>query len=98
MSDILAYNLNMNPMEVVKTESARLSQEVKEKTLGYILTALGLVAGLAWNEAIKSIIDSVFPSEKGTLMAQLIYAVAITVVVVVVATYLTRYIQKKEGN
>ncbi|MEK9171243.1 MAG: DUF5654 family protein, partial [Patescibacteria group bacterium] len=42
-----------------------LSKQVREKTTGYILAAFGLVAGLAWNDAIKSTIDRFFPLNQG---------------------------------
>jgi len=34
-------------LQKIKQEGAELKKEVREKTLGYILTAFGLVAGLA---------------------------------------------------
>ncbi|PJE50488.1 MAG: hypothetical protein COV29_03715 [Candidatus Yanofskybacteria bacterium CG10_big_fil_rev_8_21_14_0_10_36_16] len=72
-----------------------LSKEVKEKTKGYILTALGLVAGLAWNDAIKALIDSIFKIDKNTIIAKFIYATIITVIVVTLATSLLRSDAKK---
>ncbi len=38
-----------------------LRGEFKKRVAGYILAGLGLVAGLAWNDAIKALIDSLFP-------------------------------------
>jgi len=49
-----------NGLEKIKSESAKISREVKEKTFGFIVTAFGLVAGLAWSEAIQSLIKSFF--------------------------------------
>lgn len=74
----------------IKEETLRLKQEVREKTYGYILTALGLVAGLAWNEAIKETIDQFLPLSKDTIVAKFIYAVIITLVVVLISTVLLR--------
>lgn len=59
-----------------------LRQEVREQTAGYILAGLGFVAGLAWNEAIKSLIEEFFPLSQDTLVAKLIYALFATVLVV----------------
>ncbi len=75
----------------------KLNSEMRDKSLGYILTALGLVAGLAWNEAIGSIINIIFPLDKNGVWAQLIYAVVITIFVVVVATSLTKYFANKDN-
>jgi len=73
-----------------------IRQRVREQIIGYIATAFGLVAGLAWNEAIKSLIDTIYPTGKsGSLGAKFIYAIAITIVVVVISTYLLRFSQKK---
>ncbi|OGF73512.1 hypothetical protein A2W48_00115 [Candidatus Giovannonibacteria bacterium RIFCSPHIGHO2_12_44_12] len=73
-----------------------LKKEVREKTFGYILAALGLVAGLAWNEAIKSVIEYFYPASQNGLAAKFIYAILITVVVVLISTYLVRLSSKKD--
>ena len=41
----------------IKEKSKEFQQEVREKTFGYIVASFGLVAGLAWNEAIKAMIE-----------------------------------------
>ena len=41
-------------------EKPKLKSEFKSQTKGYVLAGLGLVAGLAWNEAIKALIENVF--------------------------------------
>ncbi len=74
-----------------------LNKEMREKSLGYILTALGLVAGLAWNEAIGSIINIVFPLDKNGVWAQLVYAIVITIFVIIVAASLTKYFARKDA-
>lgn len=81
----------------IKNETIILRNEVKEKTVGYILTALGLVAGLAWNDAIKSLIERFFPASSGSDLAlKFIYAGLITLTVVTVSVYLARLDKKKE--
>lgn len=69
---------------------SRLTSEIREHTVGYILTALGLVAGFAWNEAIKSLIEYIFPVGQNGLVARFVYAGLITLVVVIVSSYLMR--------
>ena len=66
-----------------------IKKEVRERTLSYIVAALGLVAGLAWNEAIKSLIEYFFPASNG-LLAKFIYTIILTLIVVFVTTYLVR--------
>lgn len=67
-----------------------ISSKFREQTAGYMTGALGLVAGLAWNDAIKSLIESVFPFAKGGIFVKFIYAVVITVVVVFVGSYILK--------
>ena len=75
-----------------------LRQEMREKTVGYILTAFGLVAGLAWNEAIKSLIDKFFPISGNSIWIKFLYAIIITFVIVVLSFYLIKITDKKNGN
>jgi hypothetical protein len=69
----------------------RVRIEARKQILGYILGALGLVAGLAWNEAIKAFIDKFFQSESDTLTAKFLYAVIISIVVVIVSMLLLKF-------
>jgi len=50
----------------IKNGTEEIKKEIRQRTLGYILAAFGLVAGLAWNEAIKSFIEYLFPVSKNT--------------------------------
>lgn len=68
---------------------------MRAQTVGYIATAFGLVAGLAWNDAIKAFIENIFPLGQGTMWAKFIYAVIITVFVVVITRYLLKAANKK---
>lgn len=71
--------------------------EVRKQTIGYILSALGLVAGLAWNDAIRSVIEKVFPfGSANGILVQFAYAAAITTLVIVISTRLIRWSGKEE--
>lgn len=90
---------NNNQFEKIKSESSKISREVKEKTLGFIVTAFGLVAGLAWNEAIQSLIKSFFTIDKESIWAKLIYAILMTLLLVLITIFLARIFGKdKEEN
>jgi hypothetical protein len=89
---------NNNKFEKIKEESEKISREVKEKTLGFIITAFGLVAGLAWNEAIQSLIKSFFAVDKDSILVKFLYAIVMTVVVVIITVYLTRFFSKEENK
>jgi hypothetical protein len=71
--------------------SPRLASELRERTVGYVLTALGLVAGFAWNEAVKALIEYIFPSAQNGIAAKFVYAVLITAAVVIITRYLMRF-------
>ncbi len=76
-------------------ERRQLQGEVRERMTGYILGALGLVAGLAWNEAIKAAIDYLFPLNKDGLAAKFLYALVITLVVAFAVYVITKFFVKK---
>ncbi len=63
-------------------EDIKLRAEIRERTLGYMLAAFGLVAGLAWNDAIQTLIAYLYPGPENTLSAKFLYALIISVVVV----------------
>jgi hypothetical protein len=69
-----------------------LEKELKGRTISYISAALGLVAGLAWNEAISTSIDSIFPLSKDTILIKFLYAGLVTIAVVVIIKYLDKII------
>lgn len=55
--------------------------EVIEKLAALITAAFGLVAALAWNDAIKAIFAAVFGATQ-TIVAMLVYAVVVTIIAV----------------
>ena len=73
-------------------------KEIEERIVGYILAAFGLVAGLAWNEAIKSFIDQFFPVSRDSVLVKFIYAIVITVIIVLLSIYLLKFSGKKEKS
>ena len=80
-------------------QSSNLSGEIKTKMSGYIVGALGLVAGLAWNDAIKSLIEFFFPNQQNTVLAKIVYAAVITLVVVILSIIVSRlFIKKSKGQ
>ena len=86
----------MQPVDFqkVKEEGKALRREVRERTLGFITGGLGLVAGLAWNDAIKGLIEYLFPLGKDSIPAKFIYASLISIVVIVLSMYLVRLLKR----
>lgn len=85
-------------IEKIKTEGKNIELEMKKRIVGYITAAFGLVAGLAWNEAIKAMIEYFFPLDRGSVLAKFVYAMGITLVLVLVSVYLAKLALKKENK
>ena len=88
----------LSNIEKIKKESEELKSAVWEKTIGYIIAALSLVAGLAWSDTLKAIIEALFPFGKESIWLMILYAVVITLIVVLASFYLTRAINKEQKN
>ena len=78
----------------VKRGGGALKNDVHEKTIGYVLAGLGVVAGLARNEAIHGLIEYLFPLSRSGVFAKFLYAFLMTLMLVLVTSYLMRTIQK----
>jgi TRAP-type C4-dicarboxylate transport system permease small subunit len=75
-----------------------VSSEVLEKTLQLATAAFGLVAALAWNDAIQTLFAQIF-GEAADITAKFIYALLVTGIVVLVTIRLARLqerVTKKE--
>ena len=72
-----------------------MKSKIVAESLTMMTSAFGLVAALAWNEAIKSVIDQFVPKGKGTL-SLFIYASIVTILIVIVSTRLARIKQNFE--
>jgi hypothetical protein len=79
-----------NRFKKIAEEQKKIGIQVKEKTSGYILAALGFVVGLAWNDAIRALIDDLFPLDKNSIWVKFIYALIVTVLIVVATIILTK--------
>lgn len=70
--------------EFIKRNASELRETMRTKISGYLLAGFGVVAGLAWNEAIKAFIERFFPASEGSdILAKFIYAIVITIFVVI---------------
>lgn len=86
--------------EKIKGTGSELEREIREKTLGYVITSFGLVAGLAWNDVIKAFIEEFFPDPGNGLKAKFLYAMIMTAFVVAISIYLAKLfkIEKKKKD
>lgn len=74
-----------------------MQKEVIEKIAALITAAFGLVAALAWNEAIQDIFRLAFGEQSG-VWAMIAYAVIVTIIAVVVTIWVGRLSEKSTGR
>jgi hypothetical protein len=66
-----------------------------EKIVTLMTGAMGLVAALAWNDAIRKLFERVFGTQgSGDVTAMFIYAAVVTAAVVLVTYRLTRIVER----
>jgi hypothetical protein len=88
-------NKKLEPLKKIKDGIEEVKREFKEKTVTLILGGFGLVAALAWNEAIKTLFETLFP-KKSELIGKFIYAAIVTAIVVVSSIQFKKISEKKE--
>jgi len=82
-----------------KKPTSRLSQEIAIQTLTLFSSALGLIAALAWNEAITEYITiyiKPYLAKGSGVISLFIYALLITAITVIVAMQMAR-LKKRLG-
>ncbi len=81
--------------ERTKKEEGTLHVFFVDKVVTLMTGAMGLVAALAWNDAIRKLFERVFGTQgSGDITAMFIYAAIVTAAVVVVTYRLTRFAEK----
>jgi len=79
------------------SKSTTLKQEIMDKIAALVTAAFGLVAALAWNDAIKAVFKEVF----GTADAvgpMLIYAIMVTIIAVILTIVVARAAAKAKNE
>jgi|GEM_PF-1503883 len=73
-------------------KSVEVRAALADQTMAYVTAALSVVAGLAWNDAVKAAITYYFPAQASSIAAMFLYAVLMTAVVVILTLILRRVI------
>ena len=81
----------ISPVRSVK----EAKKEFQERTATLILGSFGFIAALAWNETIKNLFETLF-EKSNQLIGQFIYALLVTLVLVLVSMKLKNIAEKKE--
>lgn len=87
-------------MEIInkaKQEIQETKQEFVNQMLALINGAFALVAALAWNEAVKALIDQYLPTASA-VYSRFAYAVLITFLVVVISMRLAKISKRLKSN
>lgn len=82
-----------NFRQKISSDIRETNKQVFSQSFGLISSAFILVAALAWNEAIKELINAYFPHSSG-IFSRLIYACVVTVIAVIVAIRLNKLATK----
>lgn len=77
----------------MKDQVNEMKSQVGETIATLVTTAFGLIAALAWNEAIKAIIVE-FVGKGNGITGLLIYAIIITIIAVIATILIARLISK----
>ena len=72
-----------------------MKKEIIDKMSTLLTAAFGLVAALAWNDAIKAVFKEVFgtPDKMGPMI---IYAITVTIIAVIAIVWLGKLASKQE--
>ena len=76
---------------------ATLKQEILDKIAALVTAAFGLVAALAWNDAIKTIFKEIF-GESSTIVPMLTYAIIVTIIAVILIIIVARAVAKAKNE
>ena len=76
--------------EIRKTE-----EEVKKTTITLILGGFGVVAALAWNDAIQNVFNYFLPKSSG-LIGKFLYAIIATIIVVILSSQLKKTSEREQ--
>ncbi len=80
------------PFQKMRQKREEFQQEFRERLSSYMVAALSLVAGLAWNDAVKTAIETFLPGQNSnTIQAKFLYAVVVTIVIVLITIVVVRW-------
>lgn len=71
-------------------EQKNVRAAIVERTVTLVLAGLGVVAALAWNDAIQSLVNFLFPLQKDTVAVKFFYALLITIIITVISLRLKK--------
>lgn len=79
-----------------KEQPTSIKFEILDKIAALVTAAFGLVAALAWNDAIKTLFKEIFGTTD-QLGAMLAYAIVVTVIAVILTIFVARAASKAKS-
>jgi hypothetical protein len=79
---------------VINHEVKNFTKTFSDSFTTFIMSALGVVAALCWNDAIKTAIDVLFP-DKSNIIYKFYVALIVTVIAIVITYFLSKLKPKK---
>lgn len=81
--------------KLTKAEEQKLHVYFVDKVITLMTGAMGLVAALAWNDAMRKLFERIFGTQgSGDVTAMFIYAIIVTSAVVIVTYRLTKFSER----
>ena len=77
-----------------KEELRHIHSDVFERIVVLVIAALGLIAALAWDEALKHIFEELFGG-KGTIFGEVSYAIVITIIAALISVLVGKTLIKR---
>ena len=81
----------------IRTKSNVFKKETGDKISFYILSGLGVVAALSWNETIQSLINLI-PIQRNGIIAKVIYSIIITIFLVIMTIVFNKMKENGENK
>lgn len=76
----------------------KIPKAVIEKMMTLLLSGLGLVAALAWNDAIQALFQKFFDPAGAGISAKFVYAVIITALITIISIRLSQYLSDDKSS
>ena len=76
-------------------EIRRIPTDILDKVFTLVIAALGVVAALAWHEALQHVFESIF-GDMTSLGGEIYYAVVVTALAALISVLLGKFIVKKK--
>ena len=89
---IYSYDCMVEPSKI-KEELKNIHKNSIEKISTLMISAFGLVAALAWNNAIQKLFTVIFGAQSD-LAAMMLYAIFVTAIAVIATIYISRITPK----